>query len=242
MPMHRLGLIVVYNGIDIMQMWHFVKITIKTWLTLTLVPYLHDWLDVPSTTMPTNFGPSKAFIKCLYSTFSDPNLAVQAQLEKQFGIKYHQAIDQVIWPMTTCQPDLAQSVVKLTQHSATPANVHYWDVKSVLRYVVATLDEGIYFWYTVPHMDLPEDQMPPIHSTPHDSKLANCPVDTPMILSNSMNSGWGSFADSSTEAEFMMMHNAGWMSLYLCSLCCDLGAPQMQLLFCMMTMMGPLPW
>jgi hypothetical protein len=255
MPMKRYGLVTMYNGLDIQQSRWFVKISIQTWLAIMLEPYFAEWLDIPSTPMPTPLGPNESFIKRLYSTEGNPDKKVQAQLEKQMGIKYQRAIGQLIWPMTTCRPDLAQSVVKLAQHSAAPAEVHYCGVKSVFRYLAATMSEGIYFWRTAPAMELPDDPLPTIWSTPHDIKMADRPRNDPLTLSGSMDSGWGSclltrhsfggvmmrmaggpvaykarlqptVAGSSTEAEFMMSYDGGRMSLYLRSILWDLGVPQ----------------
>jgi hypothetical protein len=138
-------------------------------------------------------------------------------------------------------------VVKLAQHSAAPAEVHYSGVKSVFRYLAATMDEGIIFWRTEPYMDLPDEPLPKIWSTPHDIKMTNRPFDEALVLSRSMDSGWGSclltrrsfgrimmklaggpatVAGSSTEAEFMMSYDGGRMSLYLRSILWDLGVPQ----------------
>jgi hypothetical protein len=123
----------MYNGLDIqqscwfvkvsIQTWQsrwFVKVSIQTWLAIMMEPYFQDWLDIPTTPMPTPLSPNEAFIKRLYSTEGDPSAAIQTQLEKQTGIKYRKAMGQLIWPMTTCRPDLAQAVVKLAQHSAMP--------------------------------------------------------------------------------------------------------------------------
>jgi hypothetical protein len=218
-------------------------------------PYFNDWLDIPSSPMPTPLGPNEAFIKRLYSTEGDPSLAAQAQMEKQMGIKYRKAIGQLIWPMATCCLDLAQATVKLAQHSAASVEVHYCGVKSVFWYLAATIDEGIYFWRTELCMDLPDDPLPKIWSLPHDIKMENRPIDDPLVLSGSMDSGWGSclltrrsfggvmmrmsggpvaykarlhpsIAGSSTTAEFMMAYNGGRMSLYLRSILWDLGLPQ----------------
>ncbi len=122
----------------------------------------------------------------------DSTTVVQLQLEKQMGIKYRKAIGQLIWPMTTCRPDLSHAVVKLAQHSAAPAEVHYCGVKLVFRYLITTRDKGIYFWRTKPCMELPDDPLPKICSTPHDIKLDNCPIDDPLVLNGHMDSGWGS--------------------------------------------------
>ncbi|KAL7480722.1 hypothetical protein ACHAW6_006383 [Cyclotella cf. meneghiniana] len=156
MPMKRQGLVSMYNGLDILQSRWYVKVSIQTWLNIMMEPYFNEWLDIPSTPMPTPLG--------------DPSVAVQAQVKKQMSIKYRKAIGQLIWPMTTCRPDLAQAMVKLSQHSAAPAEVHYCGVKSVFWYLVATMDEGIIFWRTEPCMDLPDYPLPKIWSTPMISR------------------------------------------------------------------------
>jgi hypothetical protein len=84
MPMKRYGLVSMYNGLDILQSRWYVKISIKTWLAIMMEPYLADWLDVPTTPMPTPFGPNESFIKRLYTTEGNPDKKIQAQLEKQF--------------------------------------------------------------------------------------------------------------------------------------------------------------
>jgi hypothetical protein len=68
MPMKRQGLVSMYNGLDILQSCWYVKVSIQTWLTIMMTPYLNDWLDIPSSPMPTPLGPNEAFIKRLYST------------------------------------------------------------------------------------------------------------------------------------------------------------------------------
>jgi hypothetical protein len=211
MLMKRQGLVSMYNGLDIQQSRWYIKISIQTWLQIMMEPYFADWLDIQLTLMPTPLGPCEAFIKRLYSTEGSSDLKVQAQLEKQMGLKYRCAIGQLIWPMTTCRPDLVQAVVKLAQHSAAPAEVHYLGVKSVFRYLAATMTEDIYFWRAEPIWDLPDDPMPKIWSTPHDIKLANRLQDEPTKLSGSMDSGWGSclLTQSSFGGVIIMMRMAG---------------------------------
>jgi hypothetical protein len=256
MPMRRQGLIVMYNGLDVQQSRYFIKIPVQTWLTKTLAPYLADWLDIPTTPFPTPLGStSESFLKRLYSTVGDPSPKVQAALEKSMGIKYRKAIGELIWPMSTCRPDLSQSVVKCAQASACPAEVHYCAVKSIFRYLAATISDGIYFWRTEPNMDLPDDPLPVVSSTPHDIELMNRPVDVPHLTHGYMDSSWGdclltrrsfggtlmrlaggpiayksklqpTVACSSTEAEFMQAADTGRMSLYVRSILWDMGVPQ----------------
>jgi hypothetical protein len=255
MPMRRQGLIVMYNGLDVQQSRYYIKISVQTWLTKMLAPYFADWLDIPTTPFPTPLGSSESFIKRLYSTVGDPSPKVQAQLEKSMGIKYRKAIGELIWPMTTCRPDLSQSVVKCAQASACPAEVHYCAVKNIFRYVAATLSDGIYFWRTKANMDLPDDPLPTISSTPHDILLADRPPEHPFRTHGYMDSSWGdclltrrsfggtlmrlaggpiayksklqpTVACSSTEAEFIQAADSGRMSLYVRSILWDMDVPQ----------------
>ncbi|KAL7508162.1 hypothetical protein ACHAXN_005237 [Cyclotella atomus] len=166
------------------------------------------------------------------------------------GIKYRKCIGELIWPMSTCRPDLCQSVIKVAQHSAAPAKVHYAAVKSIFRYLATTMDDGIIFWCTEPRLDLSDDPLPKISSKPHNIKMANCPSETADVLGGYMDSGWvnclipaarfrlaggpvaykgklqPTVAGSSTEAEFMIASDAGRMSLYLRSSLWDLGVGQ----------------
>jgi hypothetical protein len=181
----------MYNGLDIFQSRCYIKVSIKTWLMKMMAPYFKDWLEVPSTPFPTPLGSSESFIKHLYFTEGDPTPSVQAALEKQMGIKYRKCIGELIWPMSTCRPDLlCQSVIKVAQHSAAPAKVHYAAVKSIFRYLATTMDDGIIFWCNEPRLDLSDDPLPKISSKPHNIKMANCPSETADVLGGYMDSGW----------------------------------------------------
>ena len=52
------GLLSFYNGIDVFQYRWFIKLSVNTYLTKTLAPYLADWLDIPTVPMPTPLGSS----------------------------------------------------------------------------------------------------------------------------------------------------------------------------------------
>ena len=112
----------------------------------------------------------------------------------------------------------------------------------------------LFYKKTVP-MDLPEDPLPCIHSTPHDLLLDGRPDEAVSTLVGYMDSSWGdclitrrsfsgcnmrlaggpvgykgqllpTVALSSTEAEYMMACAAGHMSLYIRSILFDIGVPQ----------------
>ena len=71
-PMRRLGLITIYNGLDIQQSCYFIKVYIATWLRKMLQPYFNTWLDIPTTPFPVPLGTSESFLKRLYSAKGDP--------------------------------------------------------------------------------------------------------------------------------------------------------------------------
>lgn len=254
-PIKRQGLITLYNGIDVQQSRWFIKLSVQTYLTKTLTPYLNDWLDAPTVKHPTPLGTNEAFLKRLYLAQGDPDPNVQAALKKKMKFGFRNAMGELIWPMVTCRPDFSQAVVKCAQGSAFPSETHYLALKSVLRYAAATMDEGIYFWRTKPCMDLPDDPLPTVVSTPHDIRLANRPKDIPNVPHTYMDSSWGdclltrrsfggwlirmaggpiayksqlwpTVAQSSTESEFMLASAAGRATLYVRSILWDLDVPQ----------------
>ena len=205
--------------------------------------------------MPVPLGTNEKFHRDLYNAKGDPDPKAQALLAKKMGFGYRKAIGELIWPMTTCRPDLSQGVVKCSQASAAPAEIHYNAVKSIFRYCAATISDGIYYWRMAPRMDLPEDDLPTIHSTPQDLMMKNRPVEDALGLCGYMDSSWANcpltrrstggtclrlaggpigwkgrllptVALSSTESEFMEASDAGRMCLYCRSILWDLGIPQ----------------
>ncbi|KAL7479523.1 hypothetical protein ACHAW6_005251 [Cyclotella cf. meneghiniana] len=250
MPIKRQGLLNLYNGIDILQSWWFIKLSMKTYLTKMLAPYLVTWLKIPTTAMPTPLGSSESFVKRLYEAVGDPDPKVQAALEKEMGIKYCKAIGELIWPMVTCGPDLSQAV---------PVPVRLRRITKLLRvfsvFVTATIDDGIHFWRVEPRLDLLDDPLSAISSSPYNIRMLPRPLDDPLVPHGYMDSSWAdclltrqsfggvcmhlagglatyksrlwpTVALSSTEAEYMMANDADRISLYMRSILWDLGIPQ----------------
>jgi hypothetical protein len=228
---------------------------VETYLAKTLRPYFDDWLDIPSKPFPVPLGTNEKFHNELYKATGSTDIKIQAALSKRMGINFRKAIGELIWPMTTCRPDISQAVVKCSQASAAPSETHFNAIKSIFRYLAATPNDGIYFWRTSPRMDLPDDALPQTHSTPHDLKMQGRPTENALTLCGYMDSSWGdclltrrstggvcfrlaggpvawkaqllpTVALSSTEAEYMEATVAGRMSLYIRSIMWDLQIPQ----------------
>jgi hypothetical protein len=145
--------------------------------------------------------------------------------------------------------------MKCASASAAPTEIHYNAVKSIFRYLAATMKDGIYFWRTQPRMDLPEDEPPHINSTPQDLQIMGRPREEPLKMTGYMDSSWAdcpltrrltgghclrlaggpiawkgrlwpTVAQSFTEAEYYEANDAGKQSLYCRSIMWDLGIPQ----------------
>jgi hypothetical protein len=159
-------------------------------------------------------------------------------------MSYRKAIGELIWPMTTCRPDLSQAVVKCAQSTAAPSETHYLVVRSIFRYVAGTMKDGIVFWRKKPRMDLPDDSLPTIHSLAQDLRIDGRPKEEPLHTHGYMDSSWTdcpltrrsmgglvmqmaggplawksrlwpTVAGLSTEFEYNMTSDGGRMSLYI---------------------------
>ena len=251
-PIKRQGLLTLFNGLDVLQSRWFIKISMETYLTKTLLPYFNHWLDIPSKPLPVPLGTNEKFHAELYKAKGNPDAKVQAILTKQMGFGYRKAIGELIWPMTTCWPDLSQAVMKCASASAAPTETHYNTVKSIFRYLAATMTDGIHFWQTALRMELPDDALPVLYSTPHDLRMEGRSTEQALRLCGYMDSSWAdcpltmqstggvcmrlaggpvgwkgrlwpTVAHSSTEAEYYETDDAGRMSLYIRSIMWDLG-------------------
>ncbi len=99
------------------------------------------------------------------------DLKEQAALESSMQLKYRAGVGKIIWAMTTCRPDIAYTSVKRSQSNSTPAKIHYHGLKHAIRYLYMTGYEGLYFWRTQQHLDLPVGPLPTINSNAQDLLL-----------------------------------------------------------------------
>ena len=59
---------------------------------------------------------------------------------------YHQVIGEAIYVMVTCRPDISFAVIKLSQYSANPAEIHYETAHQLMKYLALTKTRGITYW------------------------------------------------------------------------------------------------
>jgi hypothetical protein len=78
MPIKRMGSVTLFNGIDILQSRHYVKISCQKYIEKFCMKYLLTWLkDTPISVRPTQMPPSKAFLDGFQTAEGDPDEKIQ---------------------------------------------------------------------------------------------------------------------------------------------------------------------
>jgi hypothetical protein len=191
-PMKRQGYLDMYNGIDVIQTWGYIKISSKSFIDKICEKYLISWMHNFTSTedclapLPTD----PTWFKKFNAAIGDPDPKVQANLAKKMQLTYRCGVGELIWAMTTTRPDVAFASVKLSQANAAPDEIHYHGVKHALEYLYSTRDDGIYFWRTAPHLELKEGPIPKINSNKQDLLLENCPQHDAATLHAFTDSDW----------------------------------------------------
>lgn len=195
MPMKRLGLIKLFNGIDVLQTKYYIKISCQTYLEKIAEKHLDKWmreLNITST-RPVPMPATESFIKRFDAAVGDPDKTVQASLEKEFHFGYRSGIGEIIYAMVTARPDVSTAVVRCAQNSACPAREHYHAVRHILKYLYLTRDNGIYYWRAKPLESLPEHPVPKHEAAHHGTLPAHVqsrPTHGPLEPATSADSNW----------------------------------------------------
>ena len=166
-PIKRQGYLDLYNGVDIIQTRHYIKLNIKTFVEKVFVKHIETWMKTsyPAPTCSTPLPPNEEWLKKFNSAVGNPDPKAQAALSKQMQLSYRSGVGELIWAMTTCRPDLAFTSVKLSQSNTCPAEEHYHGLKHALKYLYNSRDDGLYLWRPTPRPELPEGPLPTINST-----------------------------------------------------------------------------
>jgi deoxyuridine 5'-triphosphate nucleotidohydrolase len=253
LPIHILGQITRYNGMDIEQTKSYVKIHCAKYIQKLQqhYPWLQNNLTNTAST-PIPFCSNSAYITKLVQTpTSQLNDSARKELEERMGIKFRKVMGEIMYPMIKCRPDISPHAIMLSQFMANPAEIHYIALKDLLTYVVATPYYGIHYWRSTPHPDLPAVPLPMLHS---DNQLIRQHTNENQ-LHGYVDSDWGTntprrnsltgmvimyaggaigyktkfqtvIAHSSTEAEFVAACDTAKLILFYRSLMEDVGIPQ----------------
>ena len=251
----QLGLIDRFNGVDILQSRHYIKLFNATYIRKILQH--HHWLkeEFPlSAHNPIPMKDTPEYHRKLETAtpLSDDE---RNNIESNLKFTYRQAIGELIYALVTCRPDISFSVVKLAQYSAAPAAIHFEAVKQIYKYLHATQERGIIYWRKQPNFDLPVHQLPTYEEeanyTPgeprqqHDGSKLIGAVDSDYAGDNSHRKSvsgiviklaggtilyktqyQSTIALSTTEAEFTAACEAGKYLLYVRTILEEIGLEQ----------------
>jgi hypothetical protein len=252
LPIHIMGKVDRFNGVDIAQTKHYIKISCHKYLSK--VEQSYPWLQsMPHTSTPLPFPSDKYHLNQILQCAVPSTESEQLALEKRMGIKYRKLMGEILFPMVKCRPDVSSHAILLSQYMNNPGEAHYTALKHLLHYLVLTKDVGIHYWRKSPHPTLPQEPLPQLHLDNYsftnlaatNSKQLVAFVDSDWATSTkSRNSITGMIlmfaggavgykskfqpviAHSSTEAEFVAACDTAKMILFFRSLLADVGLAQ----------------
>jgi hypothetical protein len=151
-PIKCQGYLDMYNRIDVHQTRHYIKIFIHSFIKKVFEQHLATGMKsaYPSPACSTLLPINTTFQKKFNSATGNPGPKMQQKLAKDMQLGYCLGVGELIWAMTTCQPDLPFTSVKLSQSNSCPHEIHYHGLKHALKYLYNSKDDGLYFWQTKP--------------------------------------------------------------------------------------------
>ena len=256
-PMHHLGVLKRFNGVDIDQTTDYIKISSSTYLNKILQDYTWTTEEKQCHTHPVPMRDDSTYLRQL-DTDLGPNITTNPKeyhaLEKEMKFKYRKAIGELLFAMVTTRPDISFPVIKLSKFSNNPGKIHYTAVKNIFRYLRATVSDGIYFWRknTLQSTHLNDSVRPTLFHLSNPEM-----IQTYKDMYGFADADWGSdqsnrksvsgiaiifagglvyyktkyqptVSHSTTEAEFTAACDAAKAILYLRSILDQLGVPQDQ--------------
>ncbi|KAL7544254.1 LOW QUALITY PROTEIN: hypothetical protein ACHAWF_007634, partial [Thalassiosira exigua] len=255
-PLKRMGLVTMFNGLDIQPIRYFIKVSCETYIDKIMEGHLVKWMttrDIPN--RPTPLPTAQSFMRAYLGAKGNPDPKHQEALATEMGFKYRSGIGQLIYPFITCCPDITFATVRGSQHSSCPAKEHNHGVRHTLKYLYATKGDEIYFWRPQANMNLPDVPPPRINSHLHDLLHDGRPLHDPMEAATWVDSNWAgdpttrcsigrtclrlagsptayrsglhpTVEGSSTEAKYAEANTGGKLTLFHRSILYDLDVPQ----------------
>ena len=140
MLIKRQDLVMLFDGVDVLQSCHYIKLLAETYTEKRDAKHLNVWnktvqmMAVRALPMPTN----DTFMKAFTNAEGDTDKSKQQELQAKHKFGYQSGIGELIYGMITCRPDISTVTVNCAQHSAAPADIHFQGGKHAIKYVVAT--------------------------------------------------------------------------------------------------------
>ena len=107
-----MGLVDMFNGLDIEQTQDYVKVSCSTYITRVCEKYQTPWMHSHMMRgQPTPFPTTQGSMSGFLSTEGDPDEKVQAKLALDMKCQYRNVVGELIYAMTTCRPDISNAVI-----------------------------------------------------------------------------------------------------------------------------------
>jgi hypothetical protein len=98
--LNNLGVIKCFNGMDVAQTKHYVKIICHTYINKIISH--HDWANKKHSNKPIPMRNDSSSLATLELTKGPEDPAEQRALEKQMGFNYRQEVGEAIFAMSLC--------------------------------------------------------------------------------------------------------------------------------------------
>ena len=152
-PLNHLGVIAKFNGIDVLKTRGHIKISCQTYLDKVLDS--HKWQERKPGPNPIPMRNDSVYQSALETAIPPADPGKQKELHDAH-FNYRQVIGEAIYAMVTWRPDKSFAVIKLSQYSANPAEIHYKATQQLMKYLALTKTRGITYWRkqllkTLPH-------------------------------------------------------------------------------------------
>jgi hypothetical protein len=241
-----------YNGLDVHQTSHYVKLSCEVYLRRIL--QTHGW-DTPAVRESDRhdcvpLSPDTMSALALLSG-PDETHSDHATLERRLGFGYRQVLGELTYAYVICRLDIGFAVTFLARFALAPHHDHYVALKNVVRYLRRTIDWGLIYWRRSPVASLPtvsidqptlDPSLPPFPTSPLDQLVgyvdashASDPKTRRSITGIVFCYGGAAVAYKSklqttvatslTESEFYAAVHAAKIAKYLRSVLAELGFP-----------------
>jgi hypothetical protein len=241
-----------YNGLDVHQTSHYIKLSCEVYLNRIL--QTHGW-DTAAARESDRHDcvPLSADAMSSLALLSGPEESHpdHAALERRLGFGYRQVLGELTYAYVICRLDIGFAVTFLARFALAPHPDHYLALKNVVRYLRRTIHWGLIYWRPSPVPTLPTIQLdqpsldpslPPFPSYPLnqlvgfvDASYAADPTTRRSITGIVFCYGSAAVAyksklqttvaTSSTESEFYAAVHAAKIAKYLRSVLAELGFP-----------------
>jgi hypothetical protein len=241
-----------YNGLDVHQTSHYIKLNCATYLRRIL--QTHGW-ETPQARATDRHDcvPLSPDAMSSLALLTGPEEASSDHiaLERRVGFGYRQVLGELTYAYVICRLDIGFAVTFLARFALAPHYDHYMALKNVVRYLRSTVDWGLVYWRPSPVTSLPtvsmdhpslDPSLPPFPACPLtqlvgfvDASYAADPKTRRSITGIIFCYGGAAIAyksklqttvaTSSTESEFYAAVHAAKIAKYLRSVLDELGFP-----------------